>query len=195
VSKRILIIDGHPDPAAQRFNHAIVSAYREEAIGAGHEVRSVALADLSFPLVHTKAEFDCIATCASVTSLQADILWCDHIVIVYPLWLGSMPALLKGLFEQIFRPSFAFAQTTYRDRPKGILRGKSARVIVTMGMPAPVYRWYFGAHSLKSLEHNILAFCGIGPIRSSVIGSVGIASTAHHRRWIARIRELGRDAR
>src|ERR1700688_2223938 len=194
VSKRIVIVDGHPDPAAQRFNHEIASAYRQEAIGAGHEVRSVALADLSFPLVHTKAEFDGIGTCPAVSSLQADILWCDHIVIVYPLWLGSMPALLKGLFEQIFRPSFAFAQTTYRDRPKGILCGKSARVIVTMGMPAPVYRWYFGAHSLKSLQHNILAFCGIGPIRSCVIGSVGIASPAHHRRWITRIGELGRNA-
>ena len=195
MSKRILIIDGHPDPAAQRFNHAIVSAYRLEAVGAGHEARSVALADLSFPLLHTKAEFDGIATCAAVTSLQADILWCDHIVIVYPLWLGSMPALLKGLFEQIFRPSFAFAQTAYSDRPKGILRGKSARVIVTMGMPAPIYRWYFGAHSLKSLQRNILAFCGIRPIRSCVIGSVGIASSAYHARWITRIRELAKDAR
>jgi putative NADPH-quinone reductase len=67
--------------------------------------------------------------------------------------------------------------------------------IMAMGMPAPVYRWYFGAHSLKSLQHNILGFCGIGPIRSSVIGSVGIASSAHHGRWIARIRELGSSAR
>jgi putative NADPH-quinone reductase len=195
MSKRILIIDGHPDPAAHRFNHAIVSAYRQEAIGAGHEARSTALTDLSFPLLHTKAEFDAVATCATVTSLQADILWCDHIVIVYPLWLGSMPALLKGLFEQIFRPSFAFAQTGSGDRPKGILRGKSARIIVTMGMPALIYRWYFGAHSLKCLQRNILAFCGISPIRSSVIGSVGAASTEHHERWIARIRQLARNAR
>jgi hypothetical protein len=27
-----------------------------------------------------------------------------------------------------------------------------------MGMPAAVYRWFYRAHSLKSLERNILGF-------------------------------------
>ena len=39
-------------------------------------------------------------------------------------------------------------------RKKG-LKGRSAGIVVTMGMPALVYLWYFGAHSVKSLERNI----------------------------------------
>jgi putative NADPH-quinone reductase len=33
---------------------------------------------------------------------------------------------------------------------------KSARIIVTLGMPTLRYRWYFRAHSLRSLKRNIL---------------------------------------
>jgi putative NADPH-quinone reductase len=39
----------------------------------------------------------------------------------------------------------------------------SARAVVTMGMPAFAYRWYFGAHGLKSLTQN-LALVGITPL-------------------------------
>ncbi|HEX7966643.1 MAG TPA: hypothetical protein VF502_00375, partial [Stellaceae bacterium] len=37
-------------------------------------------------------------------------------------------------------------------------------VIPKTSSPAFLYRWYFGAHSLKRLQRNILKFCGIGPI-------------------------------
>lgn len=93
-------------------------------------------------------------------------------MIVYPLWLGSMPALLKAFFEQVFRPGFAIANGPRKSPWPGLLRGKSARIVVAMGMPAFVYRWFFLAHSLKSLERNILRFSGIGPIKETLIGSV-----------------------
>ena len=41
-----------------------------------------------------------------------------------------------------------------------------------MGIPAFVYRWFFLAHSLKTLERNILGFFGIGPIKASFIGII-----------------------
>ena len=40
------------------------------------------------------------------------------------------------------------------------MSGKSARIVVTMGMPGFWYRWYFRAHSLRSLQRNILKFVG-----------------------------------
>ena len=67
----------------------------------------------------------------------------------------------------------------------------SARIVVTMGMPALVYRWYFGAHGLKSLERSILGFCGIGPCRESLFGMVETASPAKRARWIAGMRKFG----
>ncbi|HSF48541.1 MAG TPA: NAD(P)H-dependent oxidoreductase, partial [Burkholderiales bacterium] len=76
-----------------------------------------------------------------------------------------------------------------------LLAGKSARVVVTMGMPAFVYRWYFGAHSLKSLERNILGFCGIGPIKESLIGMIEAPNSARRQKWLAKMRQLGRDGR
>jgi len=120
------------------------------------------------------------------------VLWCNHLFLVYPLWLGTMPALLKGFLEQVLRPEYAFGDTP--GRMQHPLRGRSARVVVTMGMPAFVYRGFFRAHSLKSLERNILHFVGIRPVRSSVIG--GIEGRASNReRGLRAMRALGEYAR
>ena len=86
---------------------------------------------------------------------------------------GSMPALLKAFLEQVLRPGFAFGAAERRGMPKKLLAGKSARIVVTMGMPAFFYRLYYRAHSLKSLERNILGFVGIKPVRVTLLGNVG----------------------
>ena len=103
-----------------------------------------------------------------------------------------MPALLKGFFEQALRPGFAMALT-----PKGgwtkLLSGRSARVVVTMGMPALIYRWYFGAHGLKSLTQN-LALVGIRPRRSILVGMIEAMSDSKRRAWLDHLRALGRRA-
>jgi putative NADPH-quinone reductase len=114
-------------------------------------------------------------------------------VILYPLWLGAMPALLKAFLEQVLWPGLAFEYGS-RGMPKKLLTGKSARIIVTMGMPAFVYRWYFRDHSFKSLARNILGFVGIGPIRASLIGMIEGKRTRQDR-WIARMHALGRRGR
>ena len=106
-----------------------------------------------------------------------------------------MPALMKAFFEQVLRPGFAIDKSEQGKAWKKVLKGKSARVVVTMGMPAFFYRWYFRAHSLKSLERNILAFCGIGPVRTSLIGMVEGSSPARHQAWRDKLRALGGLAR
>ena len=111
------------------------------------------------------------------------------------LWLGSMPALLKAFLEQVFRPGFAFSKTEAGKTWKKSLTGKSARIVVTMGMPAFVYRWYFGAHSLKRLERNILGFCGIGPIKESLIGMVEAKDGGKREKWLEKIQALGREGK
>jgi len=59
-------------------------------------------------------------------------------------------------------------------------------------MPALVYRWYFGAHSLRSLERNILAFSGIGPIRENLFGLVEASSAQKRQAWLKKMSALGR---
>ena len=74
------------------------------------------------------------------------------------------------------------------------LAGRSARLVVTMGMPALVYRWYFRAHSLKALERNILGFVGIAPVRETLVGSVEGLDEAERKEWLAKLAALGRKA-
>jgi putative NADPH-quinone reductase len=106
-----------------------------------------------------------------------------------------MPALLKAFLEQVFRPGFAFGPAADGTMPRKRLGGRSARVVVTMGMPVFVYRWYFRAHSLKSLERNVLKFCGIKSVRETLFGMVEAASGAKRAKWLSRMRELGSQGR
>lgn len=192
---RITIIQGHPDPAGGHLCHALAAAYAEGAEAAGHGVRRIEVAALDFPLLRAREDWTGGTPPPDIAGAQEAIAWASHLVIVYPLWLGTMPALLKAFLEQTLRPGFAVAA---EGGPKGwrhLLAGRSARIVVTMGMPAPVYRWWFGAHSLKSLERNILKFVGIRPIRESLFGMVETASEARRRRWLDRLRALGAKAR
>jgi len=171
MGRRIAIIQGHPDPDPARLCRQLAAAYAAGAAEAGHEVRILDVATIDLPLLATKADFETGAAPDAARIAQDTLAWAEHWLIVYPLWLGSMPALLKGFFEQICRPGFAFR---YRDKgfPEKMMTGRSAHVVVTMGMPAFAYRWFFFAHSLKALKRNILGFIGVGPIRETVIGGV-----------------------
>lgn len=188
---RIAIIDGHPDPSPERFVHGLANAYEDAARIAGHEVERITVARLDFPLLRSQAEWQEGVVPDDIRHAQEAIMRAQHLVILYPLWLGDVPALLKAFLEQIARPSFAFR---YKEHglPEKLLGGRSARVIVTMGMPGLFYRFVYRAHSLKSLERNILAFTGISPIRHSVIGAV--EDPKRRARWLSRIQDLGRRA-
>lgn len=191
---RILIIDGHPDPAPERYARALVSAYAEGARGAGHEIERIGIAELAIPPLAAAADWENGTPSKAAQRVQAAIAAADHLVIIYPLWLGNMPALLKAFFEQVFRPGFAITTGERTLRP-GLLKNKSARVIVTMGMPALVYRVYFRAHTLRSLKRNILNFAGISPVRDTVIGSVEGMGDKGRKKWLDRLRRMGRRGR
>ena len=61
-----------------------------------------------------------------------------------------------------------------------------------MVMPAVVYRWSYRAHSLKSLERNILSFCDIGPIKESLIGLVEAENGNKRMKWLTKMGAFGR---
>lgn len=194
MTRRILILQGHPDAGGGHLGHALADAYADGARSAGHEVRRVDIASLDFPLLRSPQDWEHGAVPPGLASAQADIAWAEHLVLFFPLWLGDMPALVKGFLEQVARPGFAFkGDRTNPFMHKG-LTGRSARIVVTMGMPALVYRWYFRAHSVKSLERNILAFVGISPIQRTLIGGVGAPDRAKASTWLARLRRLGETA-
>jgi putative NADPH-quinone reductase len=194
-AKRILVIHGHPDTEAAHLCHALAAAYAEGAVEAGHVVRHIHVAELNFPLLQSQDEWEHGQLPVELKQPQDDIDWAEHIVLFFPLWLGDMPALLKGFLEQVARPGFAFERETGSATfAKKRLTGRSARVVVTMGMPALVYRWYFRAHSVKSLERNILGFVGIAPVHETLVGMVGALKPGDAARWFAKLRRLGQLA-
>lgn len=194
MTKRIAIIDGQPDADTSRYGHALADAYAAGAAEGGHAVQRIALAALDIPLLRSATEWKTGSPPPAIIECQETIAWADHLVIIYPLWLGTMPAVLKAFFEQVFRPGFAIEPKMNSLRP-GLLKGRSARVVVTMGMPAVAYRWFYRAHSLKSLERNILRFCGIAPVAKSLIGGVEAMGDAKRGQWLAALHKLGRAGR
>jgi len=191
---RITIIQGHPDSGGEHLCHALANAYRSGAEASDFEVRVVNVANLSFPLIRSAEDFKNGPRPACIQEAQSMIRTSDHLLLVYPLWLGTMPALLKGFLEQVFRYDFAF-EPDARGRFEKKLTGRSARVMVTMGMPALGYRYYFGAHSLKSLERNVLKFSGISPVRESLFGAVDSVSDTTRQKWLQRATRLGAAGR
>lgn len=189
----MLVVDGHPDASRSHFVHALAEAYVQGAKLGGHDVRAIRVAALEFPLLRSSDDFYRGEPPDAICEVQRHLAWCEHFVLLYPLWLGSMPALAKALLEQTLRPRFAFEQTQKERWPRRLLQGRSARVVITMGMPALIYRWFYRAHSLKSLERNVLKFSGFGPVRATVIGNVE-GSVGLRRKWLRKMHALGRAA-
>ena len=192
MKKRILIIQGHPSRDQHHFGHALAGVYREAAGAAGHEVRQADVALLEFPLLREAEDWSKGTVPEALRTAQADIGWAEHLVIIFPLWSGTLPALTKGFFEQVARPGCAF-----RPRPdgKGLMpgwSGKTARVVVTMGMPAWLFRLQ-GARGIRAFSRDLLGFCGIKPARTTYIGQVD-GKSFKPADWLDRMRRLGSAA-
>ncbi len=189
--RRILILQGHPDTGRPHLLHHLTQAYADGARAAGHEVRELVLARLDFPLLRSAEDWQHGPLPAGLARAQADIAWAEHLLLCFPLWLGDMPALVKAFLEQVARPGFAFKPGAGNPFAAKGLVGRSARVLVTMGMPALVYRWFYRAHSVRSLERNILGFVGIAPVHETLVGQVEQLGPDGVARWTRRLEALG----
>ncbi|WP_181702476.1 NAD(P)H-dependent oxidoreductase [Chthonobacter albigriseus] len=191
--RRILIIQGHPDRDPARYGRALADAYANGAQAAGHDVRRLDLAELALPPLASVADWNSAPTPA-VKAAQEAILAAEHLVFFYPLWLGAMPALMKAFLEQVCRPGFAFPQK--RDGlGLGLLKGRSSRTVVTMGMPRLFYVVWYRALTLRAFERNILTFIGVKPNRHTIIGNVEGMTPVARAGWLERMRALGAAAR
>lgn len=151
------------------------------------------MAELEFPPLRTSEDWNHGAVPDGLREAQATIAWAEHLVIIFPLWTGTLPALLKGFFEQVMRPGFAFRYVPGRG-PVPDLGGRSARVVVTMGMPAFAFRWFYGARGVRCFERNLLNFVGIRPVRTTYIGQVE-SPRFPAGRWLERMRRWGGEGR
>jgi putative NADPH-quinone reductase len=182
MGKRILLILGHPSGAS--FCAALAERYVQSAIDAGHEVRQLRLGELDFDPVLREGYRQIQALEEALSVAQSDILWAEHLTLVYPIWWGGIPALLKGFFDRVFLPGFAFKYRKGKAFPDKLLKGRTAHLLVTMDTPPWYYRWFYRMPGLHQVRKTTLEFCGIKPLRTLTFGPV-LGSSDHQRKaWL-----------
>ena len=123
---RLTMIQGHPDPSGNRLCHALADAYAEGAAAGGHEVIRIEVARLDFPILRTREEFETGQLPESLTDAQRAIVSAEHLLMIFPLWHGTMPALLKA-FIAPGSPSSIANTASRRGYLLGVRRGSSLR--------------------------------------------------------------------
>lgn len=192
MKKLITIVQGHADPKGRPFGHALAEAYSAAARDAGFHVQVIDVERFKDARRPAAEEPERGAAPAAIRDAQQAISRAEHLVIFCPLWLGAMPTHLRVFWEQIFQPGFADEETGAAPRTNQARKAKSARLVVTMGMPATFYRWYFGTYELKGLERNFLGYCGIGTVSENLIGLMEADDAGRRDKWLDRMRGLGR---
>ncbi|MBN2451589.1 MAG: NAD(P)H-dependent oxidoreductase [Lentisphaeria bacterium] len=188
--KAVTVIIGHP--AAESFCAVLAHSYAQGARDAGAEARVVDLRSMRFDPVLWEGYRRTQELEPDLKAAQEDILWSRHLVFAFPIWWGTPPGLLKGFIDRVFHPSFAFKY----DGPRALfqrklLGGRSGRILCTLDSPPLYYRFVMGAPGLRMMKRSVLGFCGVRPVRSTLVGSVKLADEAKRRRWIDQLRRLG----
>ncbi len=187
-NKKILIILGNP--VKDSFGGALAQAYIKGAKSAGADVREIYLGELDFdPILH-KGYKEIQELEPGLIKAREDIKWAEHIVFVYPTWWGTMPALLKGFFDRVFLSGFAFKFTGKYSWEK-LLKGRSARLLVTMDAPPLFYKLFLGAPGIKTIKRAILLMSGVSPVKVTMFGSVKNSSEAKRKKWLEKAEKLG----
>ncbi len=194
---KIYILLGHPNKEGT-LSSEFAGTYEQAAKAAGHEVRRTNIGDLAFdPILH-KGYREIQALEPDLKQVQEDMRWCDHLVIVYPLWWSSMPSLFKGMFDRMWLPAFAFR---FIKGPDGkstmgwqkLLKGKSARVIVLLKNFPILERFMFGDYTAELVD-AVLRFAGF-KVRLTEVGNSEALSPKVKERWMKKVAELGKRAK
>jgi putative NADPH-quinone reductase len=187
MAKKILILLGNTDPDS--FSGRIANVYEEAASEAGHDVRRLNLGEMQFDPVLHKGYKEIQALELDLVAFQDCVGWADHIVIIYPNWWSAMPAKLKGLFDRAWLPGFAFNIDKETKRPVQHLKGKTTRVIITLGMQRPLGAWWKYGDYTNELQFGILEFAGI-KARVSAFGPTERALEAQKSKWCERVKRF-----
>lgn len=169
--KKILIINGHPARERKTLCASLADAYENGAKESWHDVKSVSLAALNFdPILHEGYNKDQLLE-PDLQMLREAMMEADHWVLVFPLWMGLPPALVKGFLERTITRGFAFEYSGKYPVALHVFKGKSVRIIITCGMPRFIYRWFSGQPTSKALR-TLFKLCGMKVTNITVCGSV-----------------------
>ncbi len=189
--KKIFVLLGNEDKDS--YSGTVADTYEKSAKDAGHEVIRMNIGDLQFdPILH-KGYKVIQALEPDLVRVQENWKWADHVVIIYPNWWCTMPAILKGLFDRIYLPGFAFNF----DKPTGKLirrlKGRTARVIVLAGTHSPFMTWLKFGDYTNEIAFGILEFAGM-KARVTSFGPCDKVSDGLRKKWLMKVSALGKKA-
>ncbi|ELY98638.1 NAD(P)H-dependent oxidoreductase [Natrialba asiatica] len=189
----VLLVLGHP--RTDSLCGSLAAAYRDGALEAGVDVRELAVAELAFdPDVHEVSPSDQRLE-PDLRETRDSIRWADHLVFVYPNWWGTMPARLKGFFDRVFTPGFAFVEYDEGEGAghEGLLDDTTAELLVTMDMPPWVYRWIYRQPGNNAVKRATLGYAGIRTTRITNLGPVESSTPDEREAWLEKATRLGRS--
>jgi NAD(P)H dehydrogenase (quinone) len=196
----ILFVYAHPEPESLNGSLRHFSVKRLEA--AGHIVQVSDLyamkwkatldaddskdrqADVRFdPALDAKRAFENGRQSDDIAREQQKLLWADVLILQFPLWWFSMPAILKGWVERVYAYGFAYgvgehSDTHWGDRyGEGTLAGKRAMLIVTAGG----WESHYGPRGINGpmddilfpIQHGILYYPGFDVLPPFVVYRTG----------------------
>lgn len=188
--RKILVVLGHP--VGDTFSDTVFDAYTKAAREAGADVQVLKIREMQFDLNFRAGYRGEQSLEPDLVSAQEAISWCNHLVLIYPNWWSTFPALMKGFIDRTFLPGFAFRYRKGSLRWDKLLVGRSARVIVTMDSPPWYYRFVLGKPGHNAMKKGILGFCGFRPVRVTTLGPIKTSSPAKRDKWLKKISLLGK---
>jgi NAD(P)H dehydrogenase (quinone) len=188
--KRILIIDAHPD--SESLLAYLCSKY-EEAARQFHQVEKIAVRDLKFdPILHygyrktQELEPDLIMA-------QEKIKNCEHLVLFFPNWWGSLPALAKGFVERVFVRGFSHRFNPEKKMAEKLLAGRTASVIYSQSSPKFYTKFIIGDGLWKCLKNSILGYVGFTNIKRYYIPKAKRIEPKRLEKIIADLTKMGKE--
>jgi NAD(P)H dehydrogenase (quinone) len=188
----LLVVLGHPRDDS--LCAALAAAFAEGAEAAGMRVRRIDLGDMRFDPVLRSARAGDQMLEPDLVQAQRALQEARHVAWVYPVWWGTMPALLKGFLDRVFVSGFAYRYRQGSTQWDRLLRGRSAELLVTMDAPPWYYRWFDRMPGHWQMRRTVLGFCGFAPVRIASYGAVRSASPRHIERWLDDARRRGGQA-
>lgn len=187
--KKILVVQGNP--RLDSFCGALADAYAHEAAQAGAEVKRLNLSELSFDPILREAYLRDTPLEPDLQRAQQWIQESQHLVFVYPVWWGSMPALLKGFVDRTFLPGFAFKYRKDSSLWDRLLVGRSARMILTMDAPLWYNALIYRKCSERAMKAAVLEYSGIKPVRVTAFGQIRKSTPEQRDRYLSKVAALG----
>jgi len=187
--KNILIINGHPNK--ESYNYALHQAYKRGLQNKGNcHIEEILVNNLQFNLNLSKGYSTGVTMENDLLNAQDKIKKADHLVWIYPIWWGMMPALLKGFIDRVFVPGFAFKYHNHDSKWDKLLAGKTTEIICTIDYPVFLFKWFFREGGVKVMRKMVLEFCGLKVIKTTYVGPIKTSSENQRINWLKMIEKM-----